>query len=163
MEETIKTKSPCTYTLLKGVEGAVLKNLLSKVKGAENVKGDKVELNLGDIYSEEVITLFYYYYSFLSCLHLFQSRDIVAVFSIPPVSTPNPGTLGANILFYSYLLIPWLDNFPCVNITLSYFNVYTASISQKNLTVYLKRPLETPPNQPVSPRLSSLTSSPSSF
>eukprot|EP00026_Physarum_polycephalum_P006277 Phypoly_transcript_06319.p1 GENE.Phypoly_transcript_06319~~Phypoly_transcript_06319.p1 ORF type:complete len:536 (+),score=103.31 Phypoly_transcript_06319:136-1743(+) len=67
---------------IEGVNGISLKGLISKVKGAEEVKGPVVEINLGDIYSEE-------------------SRDIVGVMSIPP-GTTNPEFFPAVNVVVSY-------------------------------------------------------------
>jgi len=97
---------------LEGVGGITIKKLMSKVKGHENVTGDKVDINLGDIYSEE-------------------SRDIVVMINVPAITAP-------------------INEFsPAVNIKLTYFNVTSNKQEQRTTTGYIKRPSETPADQPI--------------
>jgi len=68
---------------LEGVGGVTIKNLVSRIKGADNKSGTSVELNLGDIYSEE-------------------ERDIMALVLLPPTDTPHDDFLPAINITMSY-------------------------------------------------------------
>eukprot|EP00026_Physarum_polycephalum_P007319 Phypoly_transcript_07378.p1 GENE.Phypoly_transcript_07378~~Phypoly_transcript_07378.p1 ORF type:complete len:459 (+),score=39.52 Phypoly_transcript_07378:224-1600(+) len=64
-----------------------------------------------------------------------EERDILVVLSIPILENPDN------------------EFFPAMEITVSYFNVITSLLDSKKSTLYLKRPLTTPPDQPVTLRI----------